>query len=119
MAHSSVPPASRVDSGEAAQIMRRRAPLPPFLRWAGSKRRLLPDLLSKTPATFARYVEPFGGSLCFFFELRPAWAILSDFNQELIDTYLTVRAHPYLTSRLLQGLESAGADYYDVREEPI
>lgn len=119
MANSSVPPASRIDIGGAAQITREQAPLPPFLRWAGSKRRLLPDLLSKTPATFSRYVEPFGGSLCFFFELRPAGAILSDFNHELIDTYLTVRAHPYLTSRLLQGLESAGADYYHVREESI
>ncbi|MBI2818462.1 MAG: DNA adenine methylase [Acidobacteria bacterium] len=42
-----------------------------FLRWAGSKRKLLPILLDVAPDNFDRYVEPFAGSACLFFALEP------------------------------------------------
>ena len=66
----------------------------PFLRWAGSKRSLLPELKLRIPASFKRYVEPFAGSACLFFSLNPDKALLSDVNAELMDVYRAVRDYP-------------------------
>ncbi|MBM3814154.1 MAG: Dam family site-specific DNA-(adenine-N6)-methyltransferase [Acidimicrobiia bacterium] len=63
----------------------------PFLRWAGSKRRLLPILQTFWTKKHKRYVEPFAGSACLFFALKPPKAILGDLNPELIATYLEVK----------------------------
>lgn len=38
-----------------------------------------------------RYVEPFAGSACLFFALRPPRAIIGDLNPELISTYIEVK----------------------------
>ena len=44
-----------------------QAPLPeihnakPFVKWVGGKRSLLPELLSRVPAEFKNYYEPFVG----------------------------------------------------------
>jgi len=64
---------------------------PPFLRWAGSKRRLLPILKNFWTKKHKRYVEPFAGSACLFFALKPPKAILGDLNPELIATYIEVK----------------------------
>lgn len=64
---------------------------PPFLRWAGSKRRLLPVLQTFWNDRHKRYVEPFAGSACLFFALRPPKAILGDLNPELVSTYREVK----------------------------
>src|SRR5712664_3582854 len=76
--------------------MRPDAPAPqqdcsPFLRWAGSKRRLLPVLQTFWTKQHKRYVEPFAGSACLFFAIRPPKAILGDLNPELIATYIEVK----------------------------
>ncbi len=63
----------------------------PFLRWAGSKRRLLPILQNFWTPRHKRYVEPFAGSACLFFAIKPPKAILGDLNPELIATYLQVK----------------------------
>jgi DNA adenine methylase len=66
----------------------------PFLRWAGSKRKQLSRLASFWLANHQRYVEPFAGSACLFFELAPETALLGDINKELIETYRVVRDEP-------------------------
>jgi DNA adenine methylase len=63
----------------------------PFLRWAGSKRKLLPKLKSFWTKDHKRYVEPFAGSACLFFALKPPKAIIGDLNSELISTYIEVK----------------------------
>jgi len=63
----------------------------PFLRWAGSKRRLVPILRSYWRPHYNRYLEPFAGSACLFFSLNPPSAILGDLNGELISTYMEVK----------------------------
>jgi DNA adenine methylase len=70
----------------------------PILRWAGSKRRLLPRLLKCVPE-FERYVEPFAGSACLFFALTPPKAILGDFNAELINAYRVLKRDPIAVAR--------------------
>jgi DNA adenine methylase len=62
----------------------------PFLKWAGGKRWLMP--LARAVRTFPvnTYVEPFLGSGAMFFSFRPARAVLSDSNVELVDTYQAI-----------------------------
>lgn len=63
----------------------------PFLRWAGSKRRLLPHLRAYWNTSFGRYIEPFAGSAAVFFSFEPRRALLADINADLINAYLAVR----------------------------
>jgi DNA adenine methylase len=74
---------------------------PPFLRWAGSKRKLLPKLKTFWTKDHKRYIEPFAGSACLFFALKPPAAILGDLNSELISTYIEVK---YRLSAVLKEL---------------
>lgn len=63
----------------------------PFLKWAGGKRQLLPDLMTALPLTPGRYFEPFLGGGALFFHRAPEFATLSDTNQRLIRTYRAIR----------------------------
>ena len=69
----------------------------PFLKWAGGKGQLLPELIARLPEDFAAYHEPHVGSGALFFALASHGALsqvyLSDANPSLIDTYLAVRDH--------------------------
>jgi DNA adenine methylase len=86
---------------------------PPLLRWAGSKRKLIHKIKEFIPFNSKRYVEPFAGSACLFFALKPGRAVLNDLNSELIETYVVVRDHPRLVSRAAH--EFLAQDYYAVR----
>lgn len=68
----------------------------PFIKWAGGKTQLLPELLPRVPARFRRYHEPFIGSAALFFQLEALerikhGATLSDANPALIAVYQAVR----------------------------
>lgn len=76
----------------------------PFLKWAGGKRQILPDLFRHIPEQFDTYHEPFIGGGALFFALASRHeelpflyqsddftAIISDINDKLIDTYIAVR----------------------------
>ena len=65
----------------------------PFLKWAGGKGKLLPELLEASPENFGRYFEPFVGGGALFFALRPNRGMLTDVNPELINAYQVVRDH--------------------------
>ena len=65
----------------------------PFLRWAGSKRQLIPTLSKYWDAEYSRYVEPFVGSASLFFSIAPPRALLGDINAELISAYQQVKCH--------------------------
>ena len=90
--------------------------LRPPLRWAGSKRRLVPELCLAAPVQFVRYVEPFAGSACLFFALRPQTAILNDLNRELVDFYRMLRAHPRLIAKRTLSLPDTAEFYYELRQ---
>jgi DNA adenine methylase len=80
-----------------------RAPRAPILKWAGGKSRLLPELLSRLPARWDRYFEPFAGGAALFFALAPQRAVLGDANQDLMDVYRAVGAN---CSAVIRGLRS-------------
>lgn len=63
----------------------------PFLRWAGSKRQLIPVLSRYWNCKYSRYVEPFAGSASLFFTISPPRALLGDINMELMATYEQVK----------------------------
>jgi DNA adenine methylase len=84
----------------------------PFLRWAGSKRSLLPILQTFWTNKHKRYIEPFAGSACLFFALKPAKAILGDLNPELIATYLEVKYRIDAVLKELKALPLANKEEY-------
>lgn len=72
----------------------------PFLKWAGGKRQLLPQIDRFFPpelkqGSITRYVEPFIGSGAVFFhiaqEYAPGQLVISDANHELILAYRTIQ----------------------------
>ncbi|MBF0609431.1 MAG: DNA adenine methylase, partial [Magnetococcales bacterium] len=42
----------------------------PFLKWAGGKTQLLPELMKYVPEQYKRYIDPFVGGGALFFELQ-------------------------------------------------
>ena len=105
-----------------------KARVRPFLKWAGGKRQLLPQLRRHYPPRFDRYIEPFLGSGAVFFDLfdrgalrgRSAW--LTDVNPDLIGCYVALRDQTEKVIAALAALErehraSGEACYYEVRNE--
>lgn len=87
----------------------------PLLRWAGSKRALLPMLREYWQTSCRRYVEPFCGSACLFFDLEPPQSILGDLNAELIRTYSAIRRDPTLVCECIRRLPRGEKAYYRIR----
>lgn len=66
----------------------------PFLKWAGGKRQLLPEILKYIPKkklTKNIYYEPFIGGGALLFERQPKRAVINDSNVELINCYEVIR----------------------------
>jgi len=98
-----------------------RQPIPrPFLKWAGGKSKLTDVLAMHLPEHFGCYYEPFLGSGAFFFYLYRRGllknAVISDINQELIDTYLAIRDRPMDVIKILSTFPNHKDFYYHIRE---
>lgn len=99
----------------------------PFVKWAGGKRQLLPEIQQHLPKKFNTYYEPFIGGGALLFELAHNNSIISDNNHVLIDTYIAIREHLNELLPLLDNLqtehnsfddkEKAKEFYYDKRKE--
>jgi DNA adenine methylase len=87
-----------------------------FIRWAGSKKQLLPFLSSFWKMSFNRYIEPFAGSACLFFSLEPRKAILGDLNSDLINMLRMVKQQPNLVVEALSRLPIGERAYYRIRD---
>ncbi len=88
----------------------------PFVKWAGGKGQLLPELFKRLPKKFSRYCEPFVGGGAFFFSLRPERALLSDVNQELVLAYQVIRDDVEALIEELKVHRYEKEYYYSVRE---
>jgi DNA adenine methylase len=90
----------------------------PLLRWAGSKKKLLPVLLAAAPNDAQRYIEPFAGSAVLFLRLGAGNAILGDLNESLIETYRIVQRYPRAVWERASMLGDSPDDYYAIRAIP-
>lgn len=113
---------------KAAKIQTRKEPPPivadetsirPFVKWAGGKGQLLSAYEPLLPAAFGRYHEPFVGGGALFFSIRPAFARISDLNEELVNAYQVVKAN---VEGLIEVLEAHGRlhseeHFYQVRSQ--
>jgi DNA adenine methylase len=87
----------------------------PFLKWAGGKSKLVPEILQRFPSIFRRYHEPFLGGGAVFFALGPRLATLSDLNAELVHTYTSIRDDVDAVIDALGDHEANEEHYYAVR----
>ncbi|MEH2425685.1 MAG: DNA adenine methylase [Nostoc sp.] len=94
------------------QIPKETSPRP-FLKWAGGKSRLIQQYIPYFPKSYKNYYEPFLGGGAVFFYLQPSAAILTDINDELINTYCCVRDNvEELISILKEHKNRHDKDYY-------
>lgn len=65
----------------------------PFLKWAGGKRQLLPEIVKYVPKMTSKhtYYEPFIGGGALLFELQRPKAVINDSNKELINCYKVIK----------------------------
>ncbi len=104
----------------------------PFLKWAGGKRQLLPELLARVElaAPFNNYHEPFvgGGALFFALYCRGHLAdrsktntsiYLSDTNERIIEAYIGLRDFPEYVIAILRRHKHQHCKeyYYSIRAE--
>lgn len=89
----------------------------PFLRWAGSKKKLLPELEKFYKPGMGTYIEPFVGSGQLFFKLSVPNAILGDTNVDLIRTYEHIKEHPEKIYKKLKKFPLGKDEYYKIRDQ--
>ena len=75
--------------------------LSPVFKWGGGKRQLLDDILPKIPP-HTRYYEPFIGGAAVLLGLKPKYAVINDFNKELVNAYKVIRDYPEELIHLLK-----------------
>ena len=69
--------------------------LKPYLKWAGGKRQILPEIRKHLPQDYQNrvYHEPFVGAGALLFDLQPKKAVINDTNSDLILTYRAIKDH--------------------------
>jgi DNA adenine methylase len=87
----------------------------PFLKWAGSKWKLLSSILPYFPDEIGTYYEPFLGSGAAFFAIQPAKARLGDAAADLVATYEAVRDNVGAVIGYLKPLSPDKETYYRIR----
>src|SRR6266481_9495235 len=76
------------------RLLRRNDLLQPFLKWAGGKRQLVPEIRKYVPKKFKLYFEPFVGAGAVLFDLQPQAALINDANEELVNCYRVIKEDP-------------------------
>lgn len=92
----------------------------PFLKWAGGKARVLPELLPLLPAG-KRFIEPFAGSGVVFLNTTYPSYLVGEINPDLINLYTLLRHEPEAlieeARRLFIAANNQSAQYYLLRSE--
>ena len=93
----------------------------PFVKWAGGKRQLLPQIKERMPAKYNNYFEPFVGGGAVIFELLPRKALINDINKALINAYKQICDAPDAFLKAVnkideEMLEDGKKYYYSLRE---
>ena len=97
----------------------------PFIKWAGGKGQLLPEIRKVYPAelgkSIRRYAEPFIGGGAVLFDVLSKYELdevyISDINKELINTYRTIKEKPDELLSMLKKLQTEHLSYDDERRK--
>lgn len=89
----------------------------PFIKWAGGKRQLLPEISKYVPTNFESYYEPFVGGGAVFLNKQFKNVIINDFNGELINTYSVVKnsVEPLIEKLKIHAEQNDSDYYYEIR----
>lgn len=98
-----------------------RVSIAPFVKWAGGKRQLLPQIKERMPKEYNKYYEPFVGGGAVLFELMPTNALINDINGALVNAYRQISDSPKAFLEAINKLdeemwEDGKAYYYSLRE---
>ena len=95
----------------------------PFLKWAGGKSQLIPQIEAALPKNFGKkeliYVEPFAGSgAAMFWMLKKfpniSTAVINDVNADLCNAFLAIKNSP---RQLIDCLWAIEKEYYALKTE--
>ena len=88
----------------------------PFVKWAGGKRQLIPQIRERMPEKYNNYYEPFVGGGAVMFELLPSDALINDVNRALMNAYRQICNKPEAflkaVNRLDEEMWEDGREYY-------
>lgn len=90
-----------------------------LVRWAGSKKKLLPKLSAYWDKPYQRYLEAFAGSASLYFHLTPEKALLNDLNSELMEAYGVLRNQPDEIYTAIIAIERSEEAYYLERSKVV
>ena len=92
----------------------------PFLKWAGGKTQLIPEIEKSLPTSIVSnkftYIEPFVGSGAVLFWMLANFpqiekAVINDINEDLINTYRTIKSS---SKELITILETLQGEYHSL-----
>jgi DNA adenine methylase len=106
----------------SSKSVRRKDPLvKPYLKWAGGKRQLLPEIKKHLPENFGalRYYEPFIGAGALFLDRQPRFTVINDNNEQLALTYMAIRDNVDELIAALDAHKECNREeyYYRIREQ--
>ncbi len=87
----------------------------PFVKWAGGKRQLLPEIKKYVPRQFETFYEPFVGGGAVLFDLQPEKYVINDINAEIVNVYRTIKRDAEKLIKKLKTFKNEADFYYKVR----
>lgn len=99
----------------------KKSVITPFVKWAGGKRQLIPQIRERMPEKYNNYYEPFVGGGAVTFELLPEKALINDINRSLVNAYRQICNEPEAFLQVIHRLdtemwEDGKSYYYSIRE---
>lgn len=109
------------DGNDCEESKMNNSSITPFVKWAGGKRQLLPQIKERMPEQYNNYFEPFVGGGAVLFELLPTNALINDINKSLINAYRQIQNMPEEFLKAVKTLdkemwEDGKKYYYSLRE---
>lgn len=110
---------SEPQMGYALDFNNTRIKSRPFIKWAGGKSQLLPDMSTLFPPKqqIGRYFEPFLGGAAVFFYLQHPKSFLSDSNEELVELYKAVQQNVEELIKALKVHRNEHDYFYKIRAQ--
>ena len=110
---------SQPQLGYALDFESQRVKAKPFIKWAGGKSQLLPNMSKLFPPKeqIGRYFEPFLGGGAVFFYLQHPRSFLSDSNKELVELYEAVKNNVEELIKALKSHKNEREYFYEVRAQ--